>query len=127
MYDFVKDCPYNVEAAFYEGRVEITDLDKDGISEIWLPYRLSCHSELTPFQMKIIMYEGGQKHAMRGLSRVPCEGAGGYCVMESYGRMVPDQGNGGKMDAAFRSAPAALREHAQKLWKKIDVDNWQEP
>ena len=112
VYDFEKDCEFFIKADFDESRVEITDLDRDGVSEIWLPYSLNCSNDPTPVKMKIIMYEGGQKHAMRGLSRDP--------------NLPLDESRGvGTMDAAFRSGPAAFRDHAQKLWKTIDDDHIQ--
>ena len=80
-----------------------TDLDKDGTSEVWLPYALGCLSDPGQHPMKIIMYEGTQKYAMRGLSR-------------SLGGPA---GDGGTMDAALRSGPAVFRSYAQKLWQNI--------
>ena len=104
--DFEEDCEFDLLAAFYMNRVAITDLDKDGTSEVWLPYALGCLSDPSQHPMKIIMYEGTQKYAMRGLSR-------------SLGGPA---GDGGTMDAALRSGPAVFRSYAQKLWQNIDRD-----
>ena len=106
VYDFTRDCEYDPIADFYLNRVAVTDLDKDGVSEIWLPYALGCLSDPSAHDMKIIMYEGGQKYAMRGTSRALGGGPG----------------DGGTMDAAFRSGPAVFRDHARRLWKRIDED-----
>ena len=95
--------------------VAITDLDKDGISEIWIPYATVCTSEAVPLPMKIIMYEGNQKYAMRGLSHYLDP-----TVKES--NMHPDLKRriGGKMDEALLSAPQSFRNYAQQLWNKMD-------
>ena len=106
VYDFEEASEFDLLAAFYMNRVAITDLDKNGTSEVWLPYALGCLSDPSQHPMKIIMYEGTQKYAMRGLSRA----LGGPA------------GDGGTMDAALRSGPAVFRSYAQKLWQSIDHD-----
>lgn len=101
--DGVRDCETSLTAAFIPEALHVTDLDNNGVAEVWTGYQLACHGDVSPANMKIIMYEGGQKYAMRGttLIRMPGE--------ESLGGT-------GKMDAAFINGPAVFRDHADRLW-----------
>ena len=103
--DFIKDCPVDIEASFIKNTTKVTDLNKDGISEIWLMYKLVCHGDVSPLDMKIIMYEAMQKHAMRGQNKI---------------KMSPTETMGGTytFDQAFTQAPAVFRTYATSLWAK---------
>lgn len=65
--DGVLDCPLDLEAGFLPGSTGITDLDKDGIAETTLVYRLSCRGDVSPSDMKLIMHEDTVKFALRGV------------------------------------------------------------
>ena len=56
--DLVEDCPLSLEIEFIPEALRITDLDGDGLNEIWVVYRLGCRGDVSPLGMKIIMYEG---------------------------------------------------------------------
>ena len=43
--------------------VKITDLDGDGLAEVWLAYEMWCKGDVSPSKLKVIMYEGSRKHA----------------------------------------------------------------
>jgi hypothetical protein len=112
IYDFIQDCPVDLEASFVKKTLQVTDLNKDGTAEIWVMYRTVCHGDVSPFNMKIIMYEGVQKFAMRGETRVQVsekEYIGG-----SY-----------KFDKAFTDAPPSFRDFAVKLWNKNVVQTFE--
>ena len=69
--DFVHSCHFGgFTAEFILEAIKITDLDKNGIKEVWLPYTLSCSSEISPETMKIIMYENKTKYAIRGSTKI---------------------------------------------------------
>ena len=104
--DYVLDCRYEVEIEFILKGLQVSDLDKNGLAEVWLPYRLACRAEQAPGTMKIIMYEGGQKYAVRGQTKVQYPNsayAGGDYVM----------------DKALTEAPPRFREFAAELWAKL--------
>ncbi|MCL9805566.1 hypothetical protein NAT51_08530 [Flavobacterium amniphilum] len=105
VYDFISDCPVDIEAAFIENTFQVTDLNNDGIAEIWLMYRKVCHGDISPAEMKIIMYQGQQKFAMRGEAKV---------------RVSETEFIGGQyeFDKAFIAGPAAFRDFAKKVWNK---------
>jgi hypothetical protein len=110
VYDFISDCPFDLEVSFIKNTFQVTDLNKDGVAEIWLMYTAACRSDVSPVDTKIIMYQAQQKYAMRGQNRVQVG--------------TDEQGNeqylGGeyKLDPAFKSAPNEFTVFAEKLWKK---------
>lgn len=117
VYDFIADCPVDIVASFVKNTFQITDLNQNGIAETWLMYKTVCHGDVSPCNMKIIMYEGNQKYAVRGESKVAVG--------------IDDNGKkqfiGGeyKLDANFKKAPKVFQEFAQKLWKDNLIENWE--
>lgn len=105
MYDFVADCPVDIEAEFYPQFPIITDLDKNGIAEVWIMYKVGCHGDVSPVNLKLIMYEGNKKYAMRGENKIQF-GANEYIGGEY------------KLDKAFDSAPSVFKDYAIQLWKE---------
>lgn len=113
VYDFIRDCPVDLEASFIKNTFQITDLNKDGVAEIWLMYKTVCHGDVSPCDMKIIMYQGAQKFAMRGKNKVK----------------ISDRdfvGGDYKFDPAFSSGPKEFLEFAKKLWQKNIMQTWSE-
>lgn len=110
VYDFISDCPVDIEASFIKNTFQVTDLDSNGVAEIWLMYKTACHGDVSPCDMKIIMYQGQQKFAVRGQTKV----FGG----------TDDKGNehymGGTytFDKAFAAGPKAFLAFAKNLWDK---------
>jgi hypothetical protein len=105
VYDFIKDCELDILVEFNKNTLEATDIDKDGRAEVWLVYKLACTGDVSPAEMKIIMYSANKKYAMRGTEKVQvgaAEFAGGEYTF----------------DEAFKKAPASLRQYAMALWKK---------
>lgn len=111
VYDFIKECPLDIEANFIKNTFQVTDLDHDGVAEIWLMYIVTCTSDVSPVEMKIIMYQGTQKYAMRGHTKVEL----------SKGRFM---GGDYKFDKAFNEAPVEFRDFAKKLWKAHIMEKW---
>ncbi len=109
VYDFEKECPLDILASFSKESVQLTDLNKNGIPEIWMVYKTYCKGDVSPSTMKLIMYEGKQKYAMRGTSKV---------------RVTEKDFAGGeyKFDKAFEASAAAIKKFAQQLWKKFVVE-----
>ena len=68
-------------------------------------YKTVCHGDVSPCDMKIIMYHGLQKFAMRGQNRV----------------QVSDTdfvGGDYKFDKAFIEGPTEFKNFAKSLWNK---------
>ncbi len=113
IYDFIKDCPVDIEASFIKNTFQVTDLNKDGISEVWIMYKTACHGDVSPCDMKIMMHQGQQKFAMRGKNRVKLS------AKETYGGDY-------KFDKAFTDGPIEFREFAKRLWSKNIMQVWGE-
>lgn len=101
VYDFIHDCPVDIVASFVKDTFQVTDLNNDGIAEVWLMYRTVCHGDVSPCNMKIIMYQGRQKFAMRGENKDQTGYGGTY-----------------RFDSAFMNGRKEFREFAKKLWNK---------
>ncbi|RZJ58145.1 MAG: hypothetical protein EOO45_26965 [Flavobacterium sp.] len=107
IYDYISDCPLDITASFADAAFQITDLNKDGIAEIWILYKTACSGDVSPADMKLIMYENGKKFAMRGTSKA-------FLGVEKGVK----QYDGGEytFDKAFTHAPDSFRVFAKKLW-----------
>ncbi|MCP9766754.1 hypothetical protein EGI22_02465 [Lacihabitans sp. LS3-19] len=113
VYDFEEPCPFDLDVRFLKNTLQITDLDQDGKAEIWLVYMLKCRSDVSPAQLKIIMYEGQQKYAMRGETKVK------LTETETYGGKF-------KFDNAFINGQSIFRDFAKNVWAKNVNETWEE-
>jgi hypothetical protein len=110
VYDFIKECPLDVDVTLLGGThskgISVTDLDNDNDAEVWIGYRTVCRGDVSPATVKIIMYEGKSKHAVRGTSKI---------------KVSDNQYDGGKFefDRAFQNAPQQFRSYAQRVWEEI--------
>ncbi|WP_294736605.1 M949_RS01915 family surface polysaccharide biosynthesis protein [uncultured Flavobacterium sp.] len=116
MYDYQADCPFDMELVFLSDTFQITDLDGNGISEVWVIYKNCCSSDVSPCSMKIIMHEGSQKFAMRGSNKVFI-GFNSEGVKEYFGGEYT-------FDAAFRNGKKKFRDFAMELWGKNIMQKW---
>lgn len=64
--DVIQQCPVDIAVEFIKGSTSITDLDKDGIAETTILYKLVCRGDVSPADMKLIMHEDSVKYALRG-------------------------------------------------------------
>lgn len=105
VYDYNKGCDLDLDFYFISKAFAITDLDKDGIAEVWLMYKNCCHGDVGPIPTKIIMYEGLKKYAVRGESKVKIS-------EKDYA------GGNYTLDANFKGGPFVFMEYAKKLWEQ---------
>jgi hypothetical protein len=111
VYDYTKDCAFDLSVRFLDKTFKITDLDKNGIAEVWLMYENQCTGDVSPVPTKIIMHEGPKKYAVRGERRVKVS-ATDYV--------------GGKytLDENFKSGNKLFRQFAIDLWEKNKLKAW---
>ena len=85
VYDFYLDCAVDINARFLKNAFHVTDLDKNGIAEVWLMYYVGC-TGTDVYDLKIIMYEGKTMYAMRGhnKSRLNPSAGGDYKYNYNY-------------------------------------------
>ena len=112
MNDFVKHCEFDIKASFIKNSFAVTDLNNDGKAEVWMMYKTSCTSDVSPSDMKIIMYEGEKKYAIRGKNKVKISD-------KAY------EGGEYTFDEIFKKGPLAFRDYATKLWKKNILETWE--
>lgn len=105
VYDYSKDCSFDVSVAFIKNAFKITDLDKDGTAEVWVMYENQCTSDVSPAPTKIVMYEGNNKYAVRGEGQIQ--------VSEKH-----YAGGQYTLDENLRKGNALFRQFAISLWTK---------
>jgi len=109
LYDLVSDCPLDLTASFDDFR--ISDIDKNGVAEVWMLYKIACRGDVSAAEMKLIMYENGKKHAMRGTEKI-------FQGINENGTKSYDGGEY-KFDTAFMKASEEVRMYAKKLWNNF--------
>lgn len=108
--DFVNACSFDNILEYRDGATRITDLDKNGVAEIWIMYSMACTGDVSPRTLKLIMYQGNKKYAMRGTSQPSPK--------------MEDEKYGGKYVPAkeFLTLPQSFKDYAKKLWDKYLYD-----
>ena len=101
------DCGFENRAAFSVSLLNISDLDKNGVAEIYIVYRMGCTSELSPDQLRLVMFENAKKYSITGTT------------IADYG----DRKEGGKtfVDPSFEKLTEAQRNEAMRIWEKAQV------
>jgi hypothetical protein len=104
--DHVARCELDLTLAIVPGSEGATDLDRDEIGEATFAYKLGCRSDVSPLTLKLLVLEGGEKHILRGETRV-------------------DVGNGERVGGSYKADPASFKRapvllaHARKVWQAI--------
>lgn len=109
--DAVRDCPFDIIARFREGSLSVTDLDNDGTAEVWFIYVKHCTSDVSPGDLKLIMYEGKTEYTMYGQTKVDL----------GNGEM---QGGNYTMDYALMNGPREFLDYGIKLWQRHVLETW---
>ena len=78
IYDYTECFGVDWFTGFTPKATTITDLNNDGVTEITIPYVSICRGGMGPGSMKIIMYEGTSKYALRGSTMLMCESENPY-------------------------------------------------
>lgn len=96
--DGIKDCPVDVEAKFLTAP-RFTDLDKDGIYEVWLMVQKACKGDVSPSEVQVIMVDKENKT---------------YCLEAEQLLVFQDKSrDGGAYDLKdFRQLPRAYQDYA---------------
>ena len=104
------ECPeLDQYVGFIQGSLTITDLDQNGEPEVTLGYRLLCRGGLDPGTMKLILYEGLNKRAVRGTATI--------CIPNAeYPPSTPTP------DKEATSHPLFL-DHLMKQWKRFECED----
>jgi hypothetical protein len=108
VYDFEKDCEFDLFIDFIENSIGVTDLDKNNLGEITFAYQKACISDVSPKELKLLMLENGNKYIIRGTTSI-----------DKPGTKVDGSK---KVDTSFHKAPASFLSHADKIWYKYEKE-----
>jgi hypothetical protein len=108
--DLVNDCVFDLTLDFIPGSLSITDLNDNGIAESTFLYKMSCRSDVSPSELKLMMHENDNKYALRGNMLIKIEG-------------FSDGGNY-KIDKSFDSAPEGFLDFAKSQWKEFRLETF---
>jgi hypothetical protein len=109
-------CALDAVADFADHAPLITDLDEDGVCEVWLGYKTACTSSIGPQAMKVVLYRGEQALTMQGRSLLH------RSVKGLEGDQAGFEGGDYRFDQAFRQAPKLFREFARAYWAAHVLD-----
>ena len=108
IYDFIKDCMFDVTLDFINNSLSITDLDNNGYAESTFLYKLACRSDVSPAMLKLMMHEDDNKYALRGEM---------YINIQGY-----REGGDYKVDKAFNNAPDVFLQYAKEQWAEFSQE-----
>ncbi len=130
MSDAEKGCPLDITCSFIPGSATITDLDNNGFAETKVQYALTCRGDVSPANMKLIMYENGVKYGLRGVRWLKAEPEDRFTVTENdvnleklpkkkdeYEQMVLAIGRY-ESEKDFSNAPPVFLSFARTEWLK---------
>ncbi len=103
--DRIEDCEVDATCEFFPGSLTVTDKDKNDVGEVTFLYKLSCKGDVSPDDKKLIMYEGSQKYAIRGVAVIELDGQ--------------RQGGDKKPDPSFTNGAKPLLDFANEQWDKF--------
>ena len=109
--DFVNDCEFDVTVALNDKSIAITDVDGNGKAEVSFLYQLGCRSDASPMTLKLLMYEGKTKYALRGQTRTKV-------AEEDDGKAI-EEGGSHQVDPAFEQAAPGFLGFAKAQWERF--------
>jgi hypothetical protein len=77
IHDYAENFGVDMYVGFVKRSITISDVDKDGVSEVSIPYQLIVRGGMDPGEFKIIMYENSDKYAVRGSTAICYEDENG--------------------------------------------------
>jgi hypothetical protein len=113
--DRIRDCRQNITLSFIPGAFAVTDLDGNGLAEIWTMYIKDCRGEAGPPMMRIVMYEGKKRYDMHGTRKT------GIAEIDALPKDKNIRDSSLRVgdysyDSAFVDGPKAFLAHARRLW-----------
>jgi hypothetical protein len=103
--DFVRDCDLDTVLAYVPGSLIITDKDADNLAETSFAYAIACKGDISADGLKLLMYEGATKYALRGETRITYDG-------KTEGGALPTDPELDRASAEFKSLMA-------DNWRKV--------
>lgn len=131
--DKIENCEFDITLKFLTAPI-ITDLNSDEIAEVTTSYLLTCRSDVSEAEMKVIMYDQNGKYALRGAEYIifpdypPAEN------MEFDLSKFINNGSEpewleyrGRYENSFdfKSAPLSFLSHADSVWRANVFRNYE--
>jgi len=110
VYEMEFECEHYPIAEFVKGALSVTDLDNDGIAEIWLMYVKSCKGGVDPDAMFLRMYDNEEVYTMKGETKLELSDGTEKVIMG--GEYIFDN------KFLHQNTPPAFVDFAKKLWEK---------
>lgn len=108
--DRVDACEVDATCEFFPKSFTITDKDANNIGEVTFLYKLSCKGDVSPDDKKLIMYEAGNKYAIRGSTIIEYAGS--------------KEGGEKMIDPSFTKAAKPLLDFANSQWAKFGITKY---
>lgn len=138
--DAERECPVDISCAFLDQGISVTDLDKNGIAETTIAYKLACRGDVSPASMKLIIHQDTAKYALRGqmwnryltedttavlpvtekdvnLATLPGYRGPDKDYMKTYGRYENEKD--------FEGAPASFLPYVRQQWLKLAPETFE--
>jgi len=135
--DAVKNCPFDIALEFINDAITITDLDKDGIAETKVQYKIVCRSDVSPAGMKLVMHEDTVKYALRGYMWLQQGPEDKFTItdkdvnLESLQKPKEEWEQYSQLDGryetekVFKNAPPVFLNYARKEWLKYVKESFE--
>jgi hypothetical protein len=101
--DSVTDCQHMLYSGFVRSQFNVTDMDKDGVAEVWMMIRKFCRSDTSPADLQLVIHEREQRYTMIGTEKT---------------RLSKTDVIGGEFDInnEFREGQKLFLEKAKNVW-----------
>ncbi|RPD46320.1 hypothetical protein DNI29_15070 [Hymenobacter sediminis] len=137
MQDAIRNCAFDMWLGPLPGSTSVTDLNADGETETTLVYQLTCRSDVSPSDLKLIMHAGRKKYALRGQTVVQYDSVtvaqrapANPCCVDTLSKAELDAPEGYTLYAGryqnekdFRGAPPELLRYARQQWRKWSLED----
>ena len=136
MHDEERQCDFDLSIGFIFETPSVTDLDENDLAEVAVVYGKACRSDMSPAAMKLIMHQGEEKYALRGImqdvlpdhndtislddldysAKEQNKDAENYDYMDSFGRYQNAND--------FKKLDKRILDHAKQLWQSASMNDY---
>ena len=67
--DYINECEFDLGMGFLKDACRVTDLNKNNYAEVFVLYKYICCSDASPLNMKLLVFENGEKYSIKGIAR----------------------------------------------------------
>ena len=67
--DSIIDCQHMLYNGFVNSQFNVTDMDRDGVAEVWMMIKKFCRSDTSPADLQLVIHEREQRYTMIGTEK----------------------------------------------------------